>query len=209
MAFNNAIPQPTDLISTSQNDLLVNNQALTSEFGLDLGLHILTTAATDPTTTAAQIAIYAKTIGANLHFTVQPQSETNADGKPRIQMESFNPIAPLALGGNGPNLIAAATSGCSFLAAFAGTPLAPNGILIQWGSSGSISVLYPIVFAPTGAAGFQPIVVCTPTANVPNPPGSSSNIPYISAGPTNTGFTFRNQQGSSSSFCWVAIGPAS
>jgi len=140
MVFNNAIPQPSDILSQSQVDLLNNFAAIGTQFGTDLGFHILNNQATDPTTSASQLAAYAKTIGSNIHFTIQPVSETNADGKTRIQMDSYNALAPLGGGGNGPNLFVHAAAGgnppingCTFLPCAAGSTFAPNGLLLQFG----------------------------------------------------------------------------
>lgn len=197
MTYNPNVPQATDLISVSQGDLLTNFQQIGTVFDVDhVALDNATSAnrgkhdkstyveqASDPTTSANEVAVYSKDNGSGASdLYLRRESNGNV-----IRMSSGTPTA--------------SQNGYSFL---------PGGILIQWGRStiaGSAST-QAITF-PTAFSGTAYVVDVTPYAS---PITGSSPREIGASSITSTGFTAESFNGSVPGggvpFGWIAIGPA-
>lgn len=81
MSYNYNIPQPGDLLSQSQTDILANFTALNSILNINLGVLNLPVNATGPTTAANTIALYSKTNSSSVPalFWRQQSSGTEVD----------------------------------------------------------------------------------------------------------------------------------
>ncbi len=138
MTYNPAIPQPNDLLSDSQGDILQNFSSANTSFGINhyafdnatvnngkhkfVGMPVLAAA---PTTAAGEGALYFKTAGAgSALFMVR---DNNAGTEVQLTSSSV---------GN----VQAAANGWTWL---------PGGLLLQWGSFNpnlSTAVAFPVAF---------------------------------------------------------------
>jgi hypothetical protein len=196
MSFNPAIPQPTDRLSKSQQDLLQNNQQLDTTYKVDHipltqptnnGFHKKTSfveRTVDPVPPAGVETLYTKLTGtpaAGELFYVR-------NGGTPIQMTGpYNPVT--------------SGKGYTFL---------PGGMLLQWG------------FINSTASSYTQLLFATNNINFPNScryittqPYSSGSVPNSQATVTirdstisNLGFqwAFITNSASYTGFYWTAIG---
>lgn len=186
MTYNPNIPQPTDIPSQSQSQILDNFTVANTVFGinhvpfdatLNNGKHNFATLLNqsgNPATAAGEIALYAKAVGGISTWFLR--KETNGTV---IQLSNTDPII--------------ANPGSTFL---------PGGMLLQFGTTvvlfgGSQAILFPIAFsAPPFSVTFGDEQVGL----------TSSTIVYIQTGTVNaTGFTI-TCNGGGSTIHWMAIG---
>jgi len=187
MSYNPNIPQPTDFVSISQNDILNNFTQINTTFDEDHytfdaaannGKHKSVTLpegaaiGTDP----GEIALYSKDDGTRPALYLRQEN----DGT-EIQMSGISPSA--------------ATNGYTFL---------PGGMLLQWNTStinpsGSTTINFPTAFSGTAYS-----VVVTPLRD-----SSNTDIVYIKPGTiAAASFQVRNTAAGITQCCWMAVGPA-
>jgi len=147
MAYNDSIPQPTDKIKDSQNDILQNFQAIKSAFDIDHvtfdlaneGKHNQTTfpeLGAAPTTLANERAVYAK----------QSTLTTQAELFTRRESNGTEVEFTARLG---------ATPGWTIL---------PSGIILKWGAStanGSTTLVLPVAATIPVFTTIFTVQVCT------------------------------------------------
>lgn len=182
MAYNPNIPQPTDLLSQSQSDILDNFQALQTLIDVnhvdfasaDQGKHkwcSFPVQGGSPGTLATEVAVFSRvsTLTTNNELCIEYQSNGTV-----VEMTSMS----------------ATNNGWSFL---------PSGILLKWGTAtaagaGSQTLTYPVA-ATIPVYGVDVfIVLLTPTSNITG---------YITAKTTTT-FTYTAS--AAGSFYYLAIG---
>ena len=186
MTFNPNIPQPNDIPSQSQAQILTNFQQLNTVFDVDhvpfndgtaanRGKHDQSTyieLGADPTTLSGELAVYSKdNAGAT---TLYLRQESNGSV---IQMSGPNP-----------------TPGAS------GTTFLPGGLLLKWGILNNPTDSAVVTF-PDG--GFPSNAYSLTFAISRN--GTSSTVTYYT-GLTNTQFTVRTNSASNDALTYIAIG---
>ncbi len=189
MTYNPAIPQPNDLLSDSQGDILQNFGAANTSFGINHyafddatvknGKHkfvSLPVQIAAPATTAGEGALYFKTSGSGSALFMVRDNNVGTE----VQLTS-------ASVGN----VFAATDGYCWL---------PGGLFMQWGFAavtiGVHTVTFPVAFA---AAAYN--VQITPVLN------SSVGGQNVYMGSTTaTDFTYSSTSSNILRIYWVAIG---
>lgn len=190
------IPQPNDLLSESQGDILGNFQTLNTVYGTnhypfdnatvgEVGKHkfvSMPVIAAAPATTSTEGALYFKTVGpGSALFMVR---DNNAGTEVQLTTASV---------GN----VQSATNGYCWL---------PGGLFMQWGTTSPASgssnqaVVFPVPFAST------PFNIQVTGFRAGSSPGTSDR--WVSTtGLSASGFTIFNDGSHSFQFMWLAIGP--
>lgn len=186
MTYNPNIPQPSDIPSQSQGEILTNFQQLNTVFDVDhvafndsnasnRGKHDKSTyieLGADPTTAADEISLYSKDVGGNTRLFMRQESDGGV-----IQLSGANPTS--------------GTSGSTFLA---------GGLIIKWGVRTSPTDGSTVVFA--GGA-FPNNVFALTLGERRN--GTSVTATYFTS-LTTSGFTIRTSTGSNDAVHYIAIG---
>ena len=155
MTYQPNIPQPTSLISVSQNDILQNFQAIDAAWNINhedfntanQGKHIyveMPNQGADPAGAATQMTLFSKLVGGNSQLFYKRDAEATA-----YQLTGTNPTA--------------AGSGSTFL---------PGGLFLKWGSVVPGSSPTAVVFSSA-----FPTAVFSLTVSINNnAPGFSATV---------------------------------
>jgi hypothetical protein len=207
MSYNPNIPQPTDLLSDSQQDLLNNFTAANTSFGInhyafdngtvDNGKHKFvslttqgTTIAGSPATAATDVAVYNRSqVGLdsgkqNLYYKFQNQGA--GIGTDVILTRFLSPVS--------------ATNGYTFI---------PGGFFVQWGvvttaaTSGTVTFSTANVQFPSNC--FNVSITPKYTGAAPN---GNATYAFDSSTLSNVKFdwTLNTNSGAYTGFYWIAIG---
>lgn len=202
MTYNPNIPQPADLLSVSQSDILTNFQQLDAVFDNDhydysfaggaaapydiavagdKGKHKQVTfvrASADIANAGAdELGLFNKNTGAG----AQELYLRRESGGTVIQMTAGDPTV--------------AASGATFL---------PGGLLLQWGLAGPyVGDSTPTINFPTAFGAVPYNIQATMLRNV-----SNVDVVYVRQAPTTTNFQLRINQVGSSQIYWMALGVA-
>jgi hypothetical protein len=196
MAYVPNIPQPNDLLSESQGDILDNFQSANTTYGINhypfdnatvgqigkhkyVGMPVLGAA---PATTSTEGALYFKTVGpGSALFMVR---DNNAGTEVQLTTASV---------GN----VSSATNGYCWL---------PGGLFLQWGTTtpASNSTIQSVSFnVPFSSTPYNIQVTGYRAASSPGTTDSWVSTANLSA----NGFDIFNSGGHSFQFMWTAIGP--
>ena len=187
MAYNNAIPQPTDLLSVSQGDIFDNFEAIGfmmapggSGAGTG-GYSKFTTASGDPTAIADTMLMYAK--------------DGVTSGKPELWIERSSASGIL------PSII----NFTEAIKATDGSTVLPSGIMIKWGAAsatnGPTQHVYTTGQFPTNTLSVQ-ITERSAVASVHN---YLKVLAFTQSGVTVSSITSSNNAGTSD-YYYLAIG---
>jgi len=202
MPFNPNIPQPNDLLTDSQGDLLANNQQLDTSFGInhyafsDLtannGKHKyvqMPVQSADPPLSAGVGVLWTLADANGNSQLVYDQDLNGAMRRMQLTAGTLAGTNNLTFGEN-------STNGWTFL---------PGNLLLQYGSvsspGGSGTVVFPIAFK-TATTPFS--IQLTPR----NDGSHSAFTYYIDTAPINTQFGYRGTTTGSNTLYWIAIGIA-
>lgn len=192
MTYNPSIPQPNDLLSDSQGDILQNFSAANTSFGINHypfdnatvnnGKHkyvSLPPQVSSPATASNELALFTKTLSSGIALFLTRNNSTSFD----VQLTTSSIQQPLS-----------ANNGMTFL---------PGGLLLQWGRfdpNSTILVSFPVPFSAV------PYSVQL-TMSVDN--NSTFRPPSVSTGSlTANGFTYEGSVNTHiNPIFWVAIGP--
>lgn len=211
MSFNKNIPQPTDRLAKSQQDLLSNNLQLNTSFGINHypfddvtsnnGKHtyvqLVNRLLIPPMLSAGEDTLYTKaTTGqGELYF-------TRDNSGVEVQMTNLNPFPYTN------NYTPESGGGPVGLAFSAGTSFIAGGLLVQYGivapATDGIIVKYPYNFKSNGVDTLAYSIQLTFAELV----GAASVVSVGSgAGTTNKQFILRMAIATSARVFWIAIGP--
>jgi hypothetical protein len=186
MTFQPNIPQPSDLISISQNDILQNFQAINSSWNVN---HVDFNSVGAGKHNFVEMPIQGSDpAGAANEFTLF--SKTNTGGNNELFYKRDNSGTSYQLSGTDPTR---AAKGLSFL---------PGGLLLQWNLEGTVSDNQSYTFLTAFSATPYSIVL-TPVRDA-----TAERSMYVKNGSVSTsGFQIRTSSGSFNGLYWMAIGP--
>jgi hypothetical protein len=188
-AYNPNIPQPNDLLSDSQGDILQNFGAANTSFAINHyefddataknGKHKFVSfppQGASPVTVVGELALFSKTLASGVALFLTRDNNTVFD----VQLTTSSIVAPASI-----------INGYTFL---------PGGLLMQWGTSAVISGTSTINFnVPFSAPAFNVQITGISAA-------TSQDVIYL-VSTTSNNFTYRNTSSTLVQVNWCSIGP--